>query len=322
MKGNDSIEKITHILKSASNIALFTHSRPDGDALGSTLAFKFALEKLGKKTQVFCDTEVGYKYSLLGLNEHFLSRPSGKFDLYVALDCGDINRLGDLADVFLKEKNTLCIDHHAFHTIFCKYNYVVDCSSTCELIFSLINSLNIELDNNMAKLLYIGLSTDTGNFSHSNTTPNVFRIAATLAEKGIDISSLYDNLYSTSRFQRIRLMGRVLSRIRKYFDGRLCLIYTTKEDLEATETKKDDTEGFIDYAVNVEGAKIGVALCEHSDNVYKVSMRSKGENVAEVCAYFGGGGHIQAAGCMVSGFFEDVVEKILSAVKNIIWTDL
>lgn len=117
-------------------------------------------------------------------------------------------------------------------------------------------------------------------------------------------------------------MGRVLSRIRRYYDGKLCLIYVTKEDFDATETAKDDTEGFIDYAVNVEGARIGVSLCEHGPNVYKVSMRSKGENVSEVCAHFGGGGHVQAAGCMISGFFEDVVDKVLKAVRDILWTDL
>lgn len=145
---------------------------------------------------------------------------------------------------------------------------------------------------------------------------------SSLAEKGIDIADLYDKLYASSRFERTRLLGRVLGRIRHYYDGRLCLIYVTKEDFDATGTKKDDTEGFIDYAINVEGARIGVSICEHSPNVYKVSMRSKGENISEVCAHFGGGGHVQAAGCMISGFFEDVVDKLLKAVRDIVWTDL
>ncbi len=322
MKKNDAIEKIADVLRNADSIALFTHSRPDGDALGSTLALKFALEKLGKRVSAFCDTEVGYKYSSLGLDKFFSLRPSDKYDLYVALDCGDSGRLGDLSEYFLKQKNTLCIDHHYSHISFCRYNYVVDCSSTCELIFLLLNASEIEIDKQIAELLYIGLSTDTGNFSHSNTTPAVFRVAEALAKKDIDIADLYDKLYASCRFERTRLLGRVLSRIRRYYDGKLCLIYVTKEDFDATETAKDDTEGFIDYAVNVEGARIGVSLCEHGPNVYKVSMRSKGENVSEVCAHFGGGGHVQAAGCMISGFFEDVVDKVLKAVRDILWTDL
>lgn len=242
--------------------------------------------------------------------------------MYVALDCGDSGRLGDLSEFFLKQTNTLSIDHHYSHISFSKYNYVVDCSSTCELVYKLLKLSGTEIDAESARLLYIGLSTDTGNFSHSNTTSEVFEIASSLAEKGIDIADLYDKLYASSRFERTRLLGRVLGRIRRYYDGRLCLIYVTKEDFDATGTKKDDTEGFIDYTINVEGARIGVSICEHSPYVYKVSMRSKGENISEVCAHFGGGGHVQAAGCMISGFFEDVVDKLLKAVRDIVWTDL
>lgn len=322
MKKNDSPEKILELLKNARNIALFTHSRPDGDAIGSTLALKSALERMGKKAFAFCDTEIGHKYDSLGFGKFFSDTPRGNFDLYVALDCGDSGRLGDLSEFFLKQTNTLSIDHHYSHISFSKYNYVVDCSSTCELVYKLLKLSGTEIDAESARLLYIGLSTDTGNFSHSNTTSEVFEIASSLAEKGIDIADLYDKLYASSRFERTRLLGRVLGRIRRYYDGRLCLIYVTKEDFDATGTKKDDTEGFIDYTINVKGARIGVSICEHSPYVYKVSMRSKGENISEVCAHFGGGGHVQAAGCMISGFFEDVVDKLLKAVRDIVWMDL
>ena len=134
--------------------------------------------------------------------------PRGNFDLYVALDCGDSGRLGDLSEFFLKQTNTLSIDHHYSHISFSKYNYVVDCSSTCELVYKLLKLSGTEIDAESARLLYIGLSTDTGNFSHSNTTSEVFEIASSLAEKGIDIADLYDKLYASSRFERTRLLGR------------------------------------------------------------------------------------------------------------------
>lgn len=322
MKKNDSLERLIKEFSDSSSIALFTHSRPDGDALGSVLALKFALEKLGKRVEAFCDTEIGHKYTILGYDKYWSRQPRGDFELFVALDCGDVGRLGAFSDFFFRQKNTLCIDHHYSHVSFCQLNYVKNCSSTCELVYTILNGLSVEIDKEIATALYIGLSTDTGNFSHGNTTPAVFEIAADLASKGIDIPGIYDSVYASSRFERTKLLGIVLTRMRRYFDGRLCLLYVTKADLALTGTQKDDTEGFIDYAINSEGAQLGVCFCEHSENAYKVSMRSKGLNVSAVCEHFGGGGHLQAAGCMISGLFEDAVDKLLKAIMDILWTDL
>ena len=320
-----SFEQCKNLLNNANKIALFCHIRPDGDTLGAALGLKLALQKIGKVVEVFCEDVLPEKFLKLGFDGYFntqLPRQTNDFDLFVAIDCGDIGRMGCFGSVFLNHKKTLSIDHHVTHEDFSKNTYVLDVSSTCEIILQIINSLYIAIDTQLATVLFIGLSTDTGNFRHSNTNKNTFLAAQQLSLYGVDIAGINRKLYNETTFARLKLLGRSLSNMRKFFDGKLCIMFVTAKDFKDTATDMSFTEGFTDYAISVDTAQIGVCISQSNANSYKVSMRSKGIDVAEICGYFGGGGHTQAAGCVLCGFLEDVIDKIVRVIEVVKWMDL
>jgi len=320
-----SIDTCKKIINNANKIALFCHIRPDGDTLGAALALKLALQKKLKQVEIFCEDDVPEKFLKLGFDGHFSKEfvaNLNKYDLFVAIDCGDLSRVGKYGNLFLKSNKTLAIDHHATHSKFCQNTCLFEYSSTCEIILKIINELNIQLDDNIAKALYIGLSTDTGNFRHTNTTQQTFKTAEQLACYNLNISELNRVLYSETSYPRQKLLGRALTNMRKYYDGKVCLIYLTEKDFADTCSNLSHTDGFTDYAINVDTAQIGICISQNTKNSYKISMRSKKVNVAEICEYFGGGGHVLAAGCVICGFLEDVIDKILRLLEDIQWTDL
>ena len=320
-----SIDTCKKIINNANKIALFCHIRPDGDTLGAGLALKLALQKILKQVDIFCEDEVPEKFLKLGFEGHFfngyISNPN-QYDLLIAIDCGDIGRVGKYGDLFTKSNKTLAIDHHATHVKFCKNTCLFEYSSTCEIILKIINDLGVQLDDSIATALYVGLSTDTGNFRHNNTTKDTFDVAKQLSCYNVNISELNRVLYSETTYPRLKLLGRALSNMRKYYDGKVCLIYLTEKDFADTNANLSHTDGFTDYAINVDTAQIGICISQNTKNSYKISMRSKKINVAEICEYFGGGGHVLAAGCVICGFLEDVIDKIMRILEDVQWTGL
>lgn len=317
-------DKCKNILNNANNIALFCHTRPDGDTLGAALALKLALSKKGKTVKIFCDEKVPSKFLNFGFDKHFhieLKEKIKNFDLYVAIDCGDLGRLGAFYNKFINNKNTLAIDHHITHEDFCENTFVLGYSSTCEIVLKIITDMNIPLDKEIATALFVGLSTDTGNFKHSNTNENSFLCARQLISFGIDIAEINRKLYNETSYIRLKLLGKSLSNMRRYFDGKLCIMYVTEKDFKDCNADITYTEGFTDYAISVDTAQIGVCISQNNANSFKISMRSKKLDVSEICKFFGGGGHKQASGCVLCGFLEDVIDKIVRAVEDLQWTD-
>lgn len=311
------MDKVAERIAQASSVALFTHIRPDGDALGSVLALQAALKSIGKSVTVYCDSPVPARLAFLSGADKILSQGTPIADLFVALDCGDADRLGCFSSVFLKKRNTCNVDHHLSNTRFAACNYVKGTSSTCELVLQCLRTLKIELTEEIATLLYVGLSTDTGNFSHSNTTAETFACAATLTACGVKIDELNRRLYKENPYRRLKLLGKVLSGMRSYEEGKIIVLTITSQDLASVGCSLDQTEAFVDYAISVDTAEVGIAVCEQKPNTYKVSMRSRGKaDVCRACGTFGGGGHRLASGCTVCGFFEDVVEKVVKSARD------
>ncbi len=320
-----TFEKCTRLLWNAKNIALFCHIRPDGDTMGAALGLKTAFLKVGKKIDIYCDDEIPKKFEKLGFCDTFnthLIKDVKEYDLLVAIDCGDLGRVGEFGRLFYKRANTLTIDHHTGHEDFSNYTYVESCSSTCEIVLDVINELKIDVDKTIATYLFVGLSTDTGNFKHSNTNEKTFRSARQLITYKVDIAEINRQLYNENTFERLKLLGRSLACMRKYHGGRLCIMYVTVKDFSDCNATMACTEGFTDYAISVDTAQIGVCISQSGTNSFKVSMRSKSVDVAEICGYFGGGGHRQASGCVMCGFLEDIIDKIVRATEDIKWTDL
>ncbi len=309
-----TIKQCADQIKQCKSIALFAHTNPDGDTVGSTIALCLGLKTLGIGVDIFCDSILGKKLSSFEDTNLISSEMSTKhYDLYVAVDCGDIFRLGEFAGMFDAQKETMTIDHHGGEC-YSKYNCLYGYASTCQMIFEILNCLNVQIDKTVATYLYMGLCTDTGNFANSNTDSASFAMASELLQCGADFQRVNRTFFKDMQLNELKLHARVLSRMRTFFDNQLILLYVHQKDLDEFDLDSTVTSGLVHYAFNVESAKVAVCVSEHSVDCYKVSMRGKNFNVREVCQYFGGGGHIAASGCMIRGYFEDVIEQIVRVV--------
>ena len=312
-KKTTTISQVAQILLNKQSFALFAHTHPDGDTIGSTIALSLALQKLGKTVNIFCDMPMDSKLSVFeevaGISTNF----SGKYDLYIAVDCGDINRVGEFAGIYSNFAETLTIDHHGGE-YYSKYNCLKPYASTCQIIYEIVNLLHVEIDENLATYLYMGLCTDTGNFAHNGTDKYCFLMAADLCERGARMEQVNRVFFKDISLAQTKLLCRALSHIRTYYDGKMTLLYLTQADLQEFGLSFNASSFLVQYAINIDTAKVGVCMTEYAPNVYKVSMRGKDYSVRDVCKEFGGGGHVLASACMISGFLEDVIDKIVRVV--------
>lgn len=309
-----TVSELAPIFNNNKSFALFCHTQPDGDTVGSALALAFALRKIGKTADVFCDEDIGEKLkTFVPIDEIKSILPSEKYDVYVSVDCADPGRLGNFESDFIRAKETVVIDHHMGRP-FAKYSYIGDFSSTAEIIYSLILSLKIDLDFQISSFLYIGVITDTGNFMHSNTNSNTFAVAGELAKHGVKIPQLCRVFFRDTSIGKAKLMGKILSRMRCYYDDRFCLIYVLEKDLQEFGLTQDAAKNIVDNAINVKTALVGASLVESGENTFRVSIRGKDFEIRSIAERFGGGGHKYASGCVICGFFEDVVDKLVRYV--------
>ena len=305
-----TISQVADILSSRQRIALFAHTNPDGDTVGACVALCLALRKLGKSVFLFCDSEIDGTLAKFTQGESFRRAFGGKYDLLVAVDCGDLKRVGEFGGLYNRFAETLTIDHHGGE-YYSKYNCVLPYASTCQIIYEILHELGVELDKPIATSLFVGLCTDTGNFMHNSTDSACYQMAADLCRYGVENERIARAFFKDVTLSKAKLIGRVLSRLRSYYDGQMVLLYVTKTDLEEFGLDFPATTGIVQYAINVDTAKIGVCMTEYAPNCYKVSVRGKDFSVREICQEFGGGGHIFASACMISGLLEDVIEKIV-----------
>lgn len=323
MKTKTTITEIAEKLKTVKSALIFSHVRPDGDTLGSAAALKHALEKFGVECRLVCPSEIPQKFSFLSINENYTKLPdNARFDVHIAVDCSTEEMLGDYSTLFQSCKNTFNIDHHISNSLYAKYNYVCDRAANCENIYELITELfrgeeDKRIDERIATEIMLGIVTDTGAFAHSNVTENTLEVAAVLKKAGADLHEIVYKLFKEQKLVRARLFALVISGMKIYHDGKLAVISVRKTDFEKTGASTDMTEGFIDFPLSVEGVEVAVSIMETGDKKFKLSFRSKGTaNVNEIASRFGGGGHILASGCMLNGYYEDVVDKIVFTVGN------
>ncbi|MCM1290015.1 MAG: bifunctional oligoribonuclease/PAP phosphatase NrnA [Corallococcus sp.] len=311
-KNKIEITEIARLLQSVQNVALFSHTRPDGDTVGATVALSLALKQLGKNVALFCDEPMKNGLPHFEQTSAYSTEFYGNYDLFVAVDCGDLFRLGEFAGVYQDFAETLTVDHHGGE-YFSKYNCVLNYASTCQIIYEIVQCLPVKIDGQLATYLYMGLCTDTGNFANSNTDKPSFLMAAELCELGADMQKVNRVFFRDIPFATARVQGYAAGRMREYFGGKLVIIFLTCDDLKKYGCDSSASEGMVQHAIGVETATAGVSLCEYAQNCFKVSMRSKNFNVRDICRTFGGGGHLVAAGCEIHGFLEDVIEQVVRA---------
>jgi len=307
------------LIKERKNIAILSHVMPDGDNIGSCLALYNALIKLGKNVVIIQDDDVPEIYKFLKSADKVV-KPGGDYsiDLVIALDCGDISRLGKSAK-YLENKDIINIDHHISNTKFGHHNIIdTNASATAELVYELINKLEIILDKDICECIYTGIVTDTGQFQYSNTTSVTHQIAANLINNGVEPAKVYKALYQNNSISKMKLIGKALSLMEFHYDNKIASIMLSKEDFESLGAKDEDTDGLINYARDIKGVEVALLFKETYERKIKIGFRSKDYiDVSKIAQKYGGGGHIRAAGATVDGELNDIKEKIVEDVINV-----
>ena len=274
-----NLAQIAERIKKSQAIAIFTHMRPDGDALGSAMALSCALDFLKIPHEVCVESDVPSNLTFIKALEKVKKQPTQAYDLLITVDCSDEQRLGVLSDEFLitkrKKIDTINIDHHVSNTHFAQYNYVRECASNCMNIAELIELLGAPLDKQTAEFLLLGLLTDSGNFSHDDVTEETMLLGAKLLKAGADICSYQYNLFKKQPKARATLYAMTMQGIRYYHDDRFAVIVVTKKNMEDSGADVSMTEGFVDFPLNVEGVEVAASILEVKRNQYKISLRSK-----------------------------------------------
>lgn len=316
-----TLDNIIEEIKKAENIVILTHETPDGDAIGSSLAMKGALKKLGKNADVII-REVPKIFKFLPESEEIKKDTDiKKYDLAISLDCADFKRLvGN--EYFENAKQTIVIDHHGSNKMYGDINFVNPVSpACCQILIGMFQYFDITIDKEIGTCILTGIITDTGGFRYSGVTAETFEFTAELLEKGVNVSDIYKRVLETKNKANFELMKRTIDRMEFLEDGKVTFTYITNKDLADVNAGIGDHEGLVEIGRDIEGVEVSIFIRQKDDdeNTYKVSMRSNEYvNVSDVCLMFGGGGHEKAAGATVQGNVDQVKQKILKELKKVL----
>jgi bifunctional oligoribonuclease and PAP phosphatase NrnA len=309
---------IADALRSHERFLVVTHESPDGDALGSLLAMTLALGSLGKDAVMYLagDTPLPREYSFMALDSLVRTPPDDAAErVLVAVDCAKAERIG-AADATERAPLVLNIDHHHDNTRFGDANLIVaDASSTGEVLRDLFEELGVELTPQLAEPLYIALVTDTGRFQYANTTPKALRLAAELVDAGADVHAVFQQVYESVEFAKLKLLARALERAEVLEGGRIVVSHLLRADFAEVGAAEPYSEGIIDYLRAVEGAELAVLVREQTTDAAqarKGSLRASIDelDVSAIARLFGGGGHRQAAGFSTDKSLAEITEMV------------
>jgi bifunctional oligoribonuclease and PAP phosphatase NrnA len=315
------LQAVAEAIRAHDRFLLVTHENPDGDALGSLLAMKLALDELRKDSVMYLygDSPLPTEYMFMPLAALRRRLPEDSTDrVLIALDCANANRIGPEQDMLARSPLVINIDHHHDNTRFGALNLIVpSASSTGEILRDLIAELGVGLTPHLAEALYIALVTDTGRFQYTNTTPRALRLAAELVEAGADVHRVFQGVYESVQFAKLKLLARALERAQIYDGGRFVVSYLTRQDFTDIGAAEAYAEGIIDYLRAVEGADMAALIREppRSDGPSRrVSLRASTDelDVSAIARQAGGGGHRQAAGFSS----DEPVEKITEFLRR------
>ena len=308
--------EIGRVLREHNKFAVLSHVRPDGDALGSTLALALSLKGLGKEVRAWNEEGMLEKYNFLAQAELLTQPPSEPedFDVVVALDTAVQNRLGTTTSAVRHAKLWINIDHHPSNPRYGDLVYIDPTApATGQILFEFLTNQNFPITPEIAENLYAAISTDTGSFQYPNTTARTFEIAAELVRCGVEVGRISQLLYENFPRRRIELLRELLGTMQFGCDGKLAWFSLSQAAALALGVIPEDNEGLIDHLRATRGVIAAIFFEELPDGKVRVSMRSKNEavDVCAICTQFGGGGHVLAAGARVRGTLPEVEKKIV-----------
>jgi phosphoesterase RecJ-like protein len=331
MTTNEALKAFGSALDSVERILLTTHINPDGDAIGSVLALRGILRMLGKQAEVVMSDRIPDKYLFLVDEPVFQADDPAiddmvaehLFEMIIFTDASERERAGLESDRLEKwlapDAIIVNIDHHVGNTGFGDI-VILDGAraSTAELVMDVAVDLGIQITKANADQLFAAILTDTGRFQYSNTTPESLSSAGRLVEAGADPSLVTDSIYHHRPAEFYRLVGSIFGSMDFQAAGRICVMCLTSEMAE--EFFPDgyiDTEGIVDFSVQIEGVELGVFIKQVDGDAFRASLRSRGTiDVRAIAESFGGGGHEKAAGCRIGGTLEEVKAKVVAAMES------
>lgn len=325
-QSQNPVGEIVSLLRQDDDFVLIAHVSPDGDTIGASLALMHILHAINKQADVICEHIVPDTYMFLPGAESVIKPAEAKtnYKNAIAVDCASIERMGASSSIYNSAAKKINIDHHASNTLYGDIN-IVDggAAAAAEIVFRIYDEFKQEFTQgrraDIATCLYCAMSTDTGHFSYSNTTPAVFNISAELLRDGIDPAEINRRVYRSLSLGKSRLMGYVLSSMQLYGpNSNIGAAIIMWNDLNRLGAKVEDIEGMIDGIRDVDAVEIAIVLRECMDGSTKASMRSKREvDVNALAAQFGGGGHTRAAGFTFNGSPQQLLPTIIeAAVKS------
>jgi len=315
------LQAVVDALRANDRFVVVSHENPDGDSLGSLLATTLALRQLGKDAVMYLsgDTPIPREYAFMPLDDVTRTVPVDIADrVLVAVDCAKADRIGPDPTQLMAAKLTIDIDHHHDNSRFGDINLIAaDASSTGEVMRDVFRELGVEITSDIAEPVYIALVTDTGRFQYTNTTPKALRLAAELVEAGADVHEVFQQVYESVEFAKLKLLARALDRAQVLEGGRIVVSVLLRNDFSDVGAVEAYSEGIIDYLRAVEGSELAVLIREppRADGpTRRVSLRSSVDelDVSAIARRFGGGGHRQAA-----GFSSDLpIDEITAIVRD------
>ena len=317
MKINDEILKFKEQLKDANSIALISHLDPDGDNLGSLTALSKSLLNLGKNVYPIEFDKIPENLKFLPNLDLLSDNTDININMIICLDCANYERLGKIDDLFNNAKYRINIDHHQSNEFYGDVNIVKKgYSSTCELVFDLINEINLPIDKEISMSLLTGISTDTGRFLYSATTADTLAKASRLVENGADMMKINELIYQSKKFEAQLLENEILSKTEIYNDY-VAIGFVMIDQLNKYNVEISDIDSVINTFRDTDKIKISVFIKQQTENEYKVSFRSKGNiDVGLIAKNLGGGGHKNAAATRITGDFETVSNKIKEEIDR------
>ena len=307
-----TLDEVVCLLQEHDHFKLLTHLYPDGDTLGGAFALAFALRKLGKKANVAVNGPVPSKFRYLVKNYEDQDFTP---EYIVSVDVAAMTLLGDSVMEGVGQID-LCIDHHRTNSVTAEHIFVDgDAAAACETIFELVNLLGVEMDEDIAAGIYTGVSTDTGCFCYSNTTPRTHQIAAQVIPYCDWQSINYVNFVVKTR-AKLRMERMIYDTMEFYAGGKCAVAYTTLAMQCALGAGDDEMEGLASLPRQIEGVEMGITMREKEGGIFKISVRTNdGINAAEFCKQFNGGGHPAAAGCSLEGDLGTVKKLLVDAAE-------
>jgi len=322
-----SLKEAATFIRERDDFLVVSHVQPDGDAISSTVAIGWLLAKLGKAYMMLNEgpvpSRLHYLWNSSAIVTALNNEPERKFQNVICVDCADFARVGKAAQWFAAEPQLLNIDHHPTNNGYGSVNLLkFHAAATAEIIFELVEEMEMAIDRDFATAIYTGLLTDTGGFRYANTSPEVMAMTSRLLEAGAPGPELAELLLERMTMGQMRMIQRGLARLAFSPDQRIGWLWVTSEDLADTGATNEDLEGLVNYPRNIEGVEVGILFKENGEQSVKVSMRSAGAvNVAAIAQQFGGGGHVRAAGCRLTVPLAEAIDGVVSAVQKALDSD-